>query len=547
MLARRRTSVIAAFALGIAYRLLMGLQGFDTIDMGYCMTFYQNIFTHPDALLFQFNFYLTGVVGGVWELLLGGWGLQGSRLFEVLTEAAAIALMYAAFRPWMKTTAMAVVAVGASFLFPTIFISFHYDTLSFLLMAASLYAMMRWQRGGSLLWLGVAGLWLGVNVFARTVNGVLWALVLIPLLTGGRHSWKRGWTQAFTCTGGIAVGCLLVVALMLGLGHWGHFIDGMSQSIGLFAGSEDTHSSGGLLGAWTGSAVNVLLQMLCLAVVGACHYGVGRLTPRIGKVLRCLLMAVVLVLVYTSNPYLSAVASCTLLILMAAWPWARERLLTAVPPTDYLIVAGYAIGCAYLFPFGSDIGIQGIFNRCGGLLVVPAVCCWQWLKGGWMRQTAGAVCISVCVAMVVRTADRPYGERCPRWETTEVALPGTINVMTDHERALRYQHIVDCIAKHDGGNPLLLVGNQAAELYYATHKLPFSGNTLITAYNGKALARQLDRQHAHYGGLPVVAFLRYEADDPRTAQFRRDVQPWMEKHGYRQTFRDEYMELYTAE
>lgn len=164
-----------------------------------------------------------------------------------------------------------------------------------------------------------------------------------------------------------------------------------------------------------------------------------------------------------------------------------------------------------------------------------------------MRQTAGAVCISVCVAMVVRTADRPYGERCPRWETTEVALPGTINVMTDHERALRYQHIVDCIAKHDGGNPLLLVGNQAAELYYATHKLPFSGNTLITAYNGKALARQLDRQHAHYGGLPVVAFLRYEADDPRTAQFRRDVQPWMEKHGYRQTFRDEYMELYTAE
>lgn len=44
-----------AFLIGIAYRLLMGLQGIDNVDMGFCMTFYQNIFTHPDAMPFYFN------------------------------------------------------------------------------------------------------------------------------------------------------------------------------------------------------------------------------------------------------------------------------------------------------------------------------------------------------------------------------------------------------------------------------------------------------------------------------------------------------------
>ena len=47
-----------AFVIGVAYRLLMGVQGIDITDMGFCMTFYQNIFSHPDAM----TFYLRAIL-----------------------------------------------------------------------------------------------------------------------------------------------------------------------------------------------------------------------------------------------------------------------------------------------------------------------------------------------------------------------------------------------------------------------------------------------------------------------------------------------------
>lgn len=540
----RKTYVIGVFIVGIFYRLLMGLQGFDAIDMGHCMTFYQNIFTRPDAMPFYFNIYLTGVVGGLWNMLFGGWGVLGSRLLEVLTEAAAIALMYGAFRPWMRTTGMAVTAIGTSFLFPTLFISFHYDTLSFLCMAASIHAFMRWVRGGRLLWLGVAGLWLGVNFFARTVNGVLWSMALIPFLWGCRHSWRQGWTNASVHVGGIVAGCLLVFSLMACLGHCGLFWDGFCGAFSKFTGHEDTHSSSGLLSAYFNSFINVILQILCLVGVAVSNRLVQHVSSLVAKrVLRVSLSAILFILVYTSNPYLSAIAACTALFAAAVWPRVRKWLFIAELPWDYLMAGGYALGCAYLFPFGSDIGIQGIFNRCGGLLIVPATCCWQWLGGRWQRQTVGAVCLCVCGGMIIRTGQSPYGERTPRWEMTEMALPKSINVMTDHEKAVRYRNIVSHIAQYGKGNELLFVGNQAAELYYATHKLPFTGNTTLNAFRGEGLIKCLDKQHAYYGNLPVIVFLTEEdkSDEP---SFRKDMQPWMEEHQYHRVYHDTDMDIF---
>jgi hypothetical protein len=62
---KEKKYITGAFLIGIVYRLLMGLQGIDSIDMGFCMTFYQNIFSHPEAMTFYFNYYLTGLIGGV--------------------------------------------------------------------------------------------------------------------------------------------------------------------------------------------------------------------------------------------------------------------------------------------------------------------------------------------------------------------------------------------------------------------------------------------------------------------------------------------------
>ena len=129
-----------------------------------------------------------------------------------------------------------------------------------------------------------------------------------------------------------------------------------------------------------------------------------------------------------------------------------------------------------------------------------------------------------------------------------MALPGTLNTMTQKERAVSYRNVVARIREYAGDGKLLLLGNQASELYYATGMLPFTGNTQVAAFLGDELTARLDRQEAYYGKLPLIALLKhgYETEPDDSEEFRVLVKPWMEKHDYRMVYEDEDIEIYGA-
>ena len=311
---KEKKYITGAFIIGILYRLLMGLQGIDSIDMGFCMTFYQNIFSHPEAMTFYFNYYLTGLIGGVWHLLFGQFGLLGFRVLETMTMTAAIWLLYLSFKPWFHSTRVAAVAIFVSFLFPSFVLTFHYDTLSFLLMSASVYAMSRWQQSEQqLMWLWVAGTMIGIAFFARIVNGSLAALVLIPFICGCLQSWKRGLRLASFYGGGILTGCVVVLALMVALGHWTYFMAAVNEAFGTFNGNEssalrdalpvqNSHTSSNLFSVYLKSYVNIGLQVLALAGTALFYGDAGHLPNKLKMPIRLLLLAILFVLVFTSQP-----------------------------------------------------------------------------------------------------------------------------------------------------------------------------------------------------------------------------------------------------
>ena len=520
-----------AFLLGITYRLLMSLQGIDNVDMGFCMTFYQNIFTHPDAMPFYFNYYLTGLIGGVWQLLFGQFGLLGFRLLETMTMALAIWLIFIAFRPWLPSPRVSATAVLLSFLFPSFIVTFHYDTLSFLLMAVSVYATSRYLQGGSQLWLTVAGAMIGISFFARIVNGVLGALVLFPLFWGWRTSPRRGLIAASYYAGGILTGCLLILSLMGVLGHLPYFGEAIAEAFGTFGGHETSHTSANLFGVYLKSYVNIGLQILVVALLALYFGDTGHLSSKLRMALRVIMLVVLFVLVLTSQPYLSAVAICTLMIVITPHP---QPLLF------------YALACAYLFPFGSDIGIPGIFHWCGGLLIIPAACCYKKLTSQWQRTVTGLLGLAIALNMLYKMGVSAYGEDYSRIKTFTQALPGTLNTLTDADRAERYRNEVARIRQYAADNNLLLVANQASEIYYATGLLPFTGNTQMGTYMGETLIKRLDRQHACYNRLPLIAFIKRGHYTDDMEEFRQVLRPWMTKQGYQSVYSDDDLELFTT-
>lgn len=379
-----------AFLIGILYRLLMGLQGVDAADMGFRMTFYQNIFTHPEAVPNYFNYYLTGLVGGLWQLAFGQYGLLGFRLLETLTLTAAIALIYLAFRPWLMSTKVAAVAILVSFLFPSSISTFHYNTLSFLLVTASVYAIMRWYQNEQPRWLVIAGLFIGISFFARFLNITLAALVVVPFVKGFHDSIKRAFVNANIYVCGLLIGCLLVCTIMGLLGHWPYVMNALQQNSFIY---DTDHTAIGLFGIYMKGYLNIALQIVAIVFIAWTYGDVGHLPKTLKVSIRVLLLCVLFVLVLTSLPYLSAVAVCTLLL---------------VTTRRFSHLAFYPLLCAYLFPLGSADGISATFLWCGGLLIIPTACCYSRLVSKWQRNVVCALCLTISVLMIYRMGTRVY-------------------------------------------------------------------------------------------------------------------------------------------
>jgi hypothetical protein len=530
---REKKYIVVAFVVGIVYRLLMSVQGIDTVDMGYCMTFYQNIFSHPDALPYYFNYYLTGLVGGVWHLLLGGLGLMGFRVLELLTMTLAVWLLYLSFRRWLTSARVAAVAVLLSFLFPSFVVTFHFDTLAFLLMSASVYFLSHWFGNGRPLWMMLAGCMIGLSCFTRNMTGGLIALAVLPFYWGAQTSWRKAQNNVAYYVSGMAVGTLAVISVMALLGHLPYYLTALQEMLDTVGSAQSSH---GVAVFWRGyfkSYINIGLQIVVIALMALYFGDASLLSGRLRAIIRTVMLAGLFVLVLTSQPYLSAVAICTLLIAITKEPH----------PLTF-----YALACAYLFPFGSGSSIPGVFHWCGGLLIIPAACCYLRLGSQWQRTVTSLVGLCIAVNMVYRMGSKAYGEEHSRLTTTEVALPGTLNTMTQKERAVSYRNVVARIREYAGDGKLLLLGNQASELYYATGMLPFTGNTQVAAFLGDELTARLDRQEAYYGQLPLIALLKhgYETEPDDSEEFRVLVKPWMEKHDYRMVYEDEDIEIYGA-
>ena len=525
----------ATFALGLTYRLLISLQGVDKVDAGFCNTFYQVIFTHPDSNVFCFIYYLTGLVGGTWELLFGEDGLLGFRLLEALTLAAAIGTIAATFNAYMPRRHTPV-AVALSFLFPTIVVTFHYDTITYLLVALSAYALKEALETDKDRWLMVAGAMLGMAFFARIVNAALFALALAPFIIYRQQRLKKTGMMA----AGVLLGMAAVTGLMALLGHTPYYVAALGEAFSTFSGSEATHSHGHLLVQYLRNYVNIALQAIVLVACYAAGLWASRQQNR-GYRLAALtaLVIVVLVVTFTSLPNLTLLAAC-LTVLLAVIPRSRQQYPTATALSLYLTTA------TLLIPLGSDIGIQGIFNWCAGLIIFPAAWCASRCTAPYQQWARKVLVGCVACCALLRTGYEAYGEDVPRWACTSQAQEHRLNVYMEEEKALNYQRFIEAVEQHIGPSRLLFITNQAAELYYATRTLPYEGHVQPVIYTGERLTWRLDERLAHFGQHPLIAFLNQRHLSGETTAVQEGTLQWMQRHDYRLVYDDGFARLYAT-
>ena len=548
------TSVGWAIALLTLWQLVIAVFGVDLCDSGYYLTFFDNIFKAPEAVEYNFMYYLSGVAGGVLNAVLpegGKW--MAMRVAGVLCNAGAMAIMACALRRVLPATAVIMgflMVVASLVMYP---FTFNNDLMSALLWVAALACMFKGLTHGRWRSLLLAGVLVGVNTFTRIPNVLAIGLAVMPFVAHfyNKCPWRECWRQCGTFLAGAAVGILAVIGMMMALGHWEIFVQNMADLLGIVTGSSGaaTHNAGGLVAVMLGFYWQCLLVGLKMAV---------------------LWLPLCLAWRYVGNRWLRWMLWLAVAIVSLYFMWHQSHIMhplwvmCVVGIVWVIIKGGSRVVAAWLglfmllvFPLGSD----GATNN-GGIIAWMAAPVAALL---WQRRTAIVFPLTFILVGLVQSLllGAYFDGGSLRHKTATVNDSRAALVRTTPERA----HIInETLAGLQGrvsaGDTLLCYGS-IPMMNHLTRTIPAIGcswpellsadalDARLKAWDGNcpAILRQKFNDLGPYWSEATDDFLQaYPHQDKFLTQDKMDViKRFIAVHGYRIVWQNEWFALYEAD
>ena len=501
---------VLLFTLCIVAQLPALFGGFEWADSGFYMTFYSNFFSNPEAVEYNFMYYLSGLVGGL-ILKIFPDSVLTMRVAGLLANLACVACVWwvlreRRWRPALLAGAW-LLSLGTLFL-P---LTFYYDTLTALLICLSMTLLCKAVFGkqhDTDRYLVLAGFIIGINVFSRIPN-VLDVLFMLLIPIGFRMTRRDFWLTSMGCwlCGWIA-GLLVMMCCIIYLDQSHVFLGNLEDLYHIArSGSDTSHGmlnlATALVKAWGEILYTSLKLLVPLAVWWLVRRRLVAKWMRIGAA--CLLMLPAAWVLWRVE-YVMALASVSVIGIAANLLLSRDVTLR------FLSWIGLAV--MLIMPIGSDGAIfhTGIYSMWFAPPV--AMCC-----VGEVRRRIKNVEISfspilpvmvvtVCSLSWIYAALRGgvYFDGTPLLEMTATPqTDGVRGLLTSPQKARIVDEIVRNVRSEVRPGETVMVYGSAPMIHYLTGTLPFQGNSWPEQLSRDALKDNLfwDLEH------PTVLVMKF--------------------------------------
>lgn len=209
------------------YQVIFMFQGMDFLDEGFTATFYQQFFHDPSSVQYNFMYWLSGLVGGVFVSLFPDTGMLGLRFLSILFTTASIVIVYNLLKDYLNRGYLKIgllLVLMCACHNPKIF---HYNFLSVLLYTGTASLLFNGLRKDRLVLLIAAGTLVGLDVFARLPSIVNLGLLLAIAWWGyvAKTALKRIMVQCIAFIAGFCLAVAAVLLLIRAMGHLDVFIN----------------------------------------------------------------------------------------------------------------------------------------------------------------------------------------------------------------------------------------------------------------------------------------------------------------------------------
>ncbi len=455
----------ALAAILFIYQIPAMVCGLDMCDTGFYLTFFDNIFTRPGTVEYNFMYYASGLVGGLVRMALPGIGIVGMRVAGMLLVLAAAAAAFGALRRSVGTKAtLAGLAVAIMCYAPAV-LALNHDIISILLYTTSIGLMMRGLHSGSAALVAASGLAAGINVFVRTPNVVAVALAIVPALSAlhGNGGAKRAAMMAAAFAGAMLAGMGLMVLLMLALGHFDLFCSNLRDLQSISADDDSSHNMA--------SMIAVQLKFYAKALWALAKFGsvaaVWSLARR--RIRQPLPQAAVLTVCLGAAVWIMA----RMPEVMPVWGMCVSGCAWTIAThssTNLKTAAWLGLFMLLAFPLGSD---NGAINN-GSLIAMTAAPVAMNLWGRRPLAPFVAVLVVCCAARMI--GGDLYFERGPVWQkTATIGSDRTRLLHTSPERAAAINAMLKGTANYLAPGDTLMAFGSIPMVNYLTRTCPHIG------------------------------------------------------------------------
>jgi len=232
------------FVLIIFVQFIFIFQGLDFTDSGFDADFYSRIFNDPSTVQYNFMYWFTGVIGGIWLKLFPSMGLLGLRFAGILFTTLTFWITYDLLKKYLHTGPLRL-----SLFLIILFLGTSIRELNDLDVTALFFVCASWFLYSGLsrqkyFYLFLAGSFISLNTFSRLPN-ILDLILIFAIWFNGylnRHTIRQviGQTLLFI------LGFIVMTAFLLGLMKMLHqdiiFWNSLKQSGKIWGGHENAQS-----------------------------------------------------------------------------------------------------------------------------------------------------------------------------------------------------------------------------------------------------------------------------------------------------------------
>jgi hypothetical protein len=255
------------FILIVFTQAIFIFQGLDFTDSGFAAVFYSRIFSDPSTVQYNFMYWFTGIIGGVWLRLFPGPGILGLRIAGIVITTSTCWINYSLLKKYLRTGTLRLSILFIVLFLATAIKEINYDDVTaffFVCAASCLFSGLTREKNSMLC---LAGVFISLNTFSRLPNILGLSLILAIIFSGflNQKTVKQIISQSMIFFAGFGLMSVLLVILMKALHHDQFFLNSIKLTRQMGGTIDNSHSIYSMLKLYIvhyGEAISI-----CIVVV----------------------------------------------------------------------------------------------------------------------------------------------------------------------------------------------------------------------------------------------------------------------------------------